>query len=417
MAPPPVLQVVEDDAGAPVGDLEAMPLDDTFMIRTDQIDVGERLRDIDPVWAHALGAMMVRDRQRTAIEVCRLPGSKRWLLVSGGHRLTGALHVGMEYLRAQVVSANRNERRLSEVLENIARRDLDPIDRAASIAELVTLHKVRAGIDPLKDGRATSAVIRWQKAVKNEAADANATIAVAYGWADGVAEQLGMSRRTIENDLLLYRRLAPSLVDMLRKARHPVATNATQLRQLAKLEEYEQREIVEYLLWSGKSLGRPMPKTVADALAMWRGSNRAIDPEAKRLSTFLATFGRMGLAEKKGALAQLAGMLPAGFKLVEAGADLVEVSNIEFEADPLEPAPLTPAVPIHKSVRAEYIACLECGEKHGQLASHLRRKHELTADGYREKWRLPLDYPMTAPDVAEKRRDLARKIGLKGDRA
>ncbi len=97
--------------------------------------------------------MMARDGQRTAIEVCRLPGATRWTVVTGGHRLVGAQFAEIEYLRAQEVSPNRHERRMSEVLENLARRDLDPIDRAAFIAELVTLHKVKVGHDPAKDGR------------------------------------------------------------------------------------------------------------------------------------------------------------------------------------------------------------------------------------------------------------------------
>lgn len=300
--------LVANDAGEAVGDLEAIPLDDTFMVRTDQIDVGERLREVDPVWAHALGQMMLRDRQRTAIEVCRLPGSKRWLLVAGGHRLVGAQHVGMEYLRAQVGSASRTERRMSEVMDNLGRRDLDPVDRAAFIAELVTLHKVRAGIDTTKDGRAVSAAVRWQKAVSQEADDANVTMTFAYGWTDDIAAQLGFSKSTIARDLSLYRRLAPSQIARLREARHPVATNASQLRALTKLEHGDQEMVVSQLLDGGM-------KSVGDAVAKMRGSNRAIDPEAKRLSTFIGTFARMSLAEKKGALAQLAGQLPAGFKL------------------------------------------------------------------------------------------------------
>ncbi|MEO7688779.1 MAG: hypothetical protein ABIS51_05790 [Sphingomonas sp.] len=303
-----------DDAGAPVGDLVALPLDDTFMIRVDQVDIGDRLRPIDPVWAHALGGMMVRDGQQTAIVVCRLPGTKRWTLSAGGHRLVGAQHVGMEFIRAQIGSANRAERRMSEVSENLARRDLDPIDRAAFIAELVSLHKQRVGIDPAAHGRVASITARWQRALKDEAADTNATIARVYGWAADVAEQVGMSRRTIENDLLLFRRLAPSQIARLREVRHPVATNASQLRALAKLDHDDQQKVVWMLTNS------PTFKSVGDAIAKMRGSNRATDPEAKRLSTFLGTFARMALAEKKGALLQLAGQLPAGFRITEGDA-------------------------------------------------------------------------------------------------
>lgn len=413
-----------DDAfiapGAEIDGLTAEKVDEVVLVRVDQIDPGERLREIDPVWAEALGAIILRDGQRDPIDICRLPGRSHWTLAgAGGHRLDGARRAGLEYIKAIVGTAALADRQMREVADNLQRRDLDPIDRAAFVARLVELHKRRAGIDPAKDGRAASIAARWQRAVKDEAADTNATIARVYGWADDVAEQVGMSRRTIENDLLLYRRLAPSQIARLREARHPVATNASQLRALAKLDHDDQRKVVDLLLWEGASLGGARPKSVADAIAKMRGSNRAIDPEAKRLSTFLGTFARMGLAEKKGALLQLAGQLPAGFKLVELGSDATEAAAVEAVASPAEPAAPTPAVPLHKSVKAEYLVCLECGEKLSHLGPHLR-KHGLTPPDYRTKWRLPLDYPMMSPNAEDARRQVAKRLGLrsgKGDGA
>jgi ParB-like chromosome segregation protein Spo0J len=301
---------------APIPGLVAEKADEVILVRVDQVEAGERLRDIDPIWSEALGNIMQRDGQRDPIDICRLPGRTNWTLAgAGGHRLDGARRVGMEFIKAIVGTADLADRQMREVADNLQRRDLDPIDRAAFVARLVDLHKRRAGIDPAKDGRAASVAARWQRAVKEEAADTNATIAVVYGWAEGVAEQVGLSRRTIENDLALYRRLAPSQIARLREARHPVATNASQLRALIKLEHAEQEKAVNLLLLADNI------KTVGDAVAKMRGSNRAIDPEAKRLSTFIGTFARMGLAEKKGALLQLAGQLPAGMKLVEAGSE------------------------------------------------------------------------------------------------
>jgi hypothetical protein len=294
-------------------------LSDFILIRTDEVDVGERLRPIDPVWAEALGQMMLRDGQDTPILVCRLPGSSRWLLVAGGHRHAGAVSAGIAYMRAEIVSANRDDRRFREVRENVMRSDLAPFDRAAHVAEAVAIIKRRAGIDPAADGRAGSAAARWQKAVKDEANDATATIAVAYGFSDTVAADLGFSSRTVEADLTLFRRLSPSIVERLRAARHPVLNNGTQLRALAKLDEQAQAKVVGLLLVPGESLNYSQPKTISDAIAHPLGPKPAAakpDAETKRLSAFIGAFQRMSLAEKKGALAQLAGQLPSGTRIV-----------------------------------------------------------------------------------------------------
>jgi predicted transcriptional regulator len=71
-----------------------------------------------------------------------------------------------------------------------------------------------------------------------------------------------------------------------------------------------------------------------------------------------------------------------------------------------------PAVSIRSSVKREHIVCLEDGKKMKMLKRHLMTDHGMTPDEYRARWSLPSDYPMVAPAYAEKRRDLAKKIGL-----
>ncbi|MGB3470156.1 MAG: MucR family transcriptional regulator [Erythrobacter sp.] len=74
--------------------------------------------------------------------------------------------------------------------------------------------------------------------------------------------------------------------------------------------------------------------------------------------------------------------------------------------------PQEPAVPIKRSVRPDYIICLEDGKKLKMLKRHLRTNFNMTPHEYRVKWNLPQDYPMVAPSYSALRRDLARKIGL-----
>jgi predicted transcriptional regulator len=71
-----------------------------------------------------------------------------------------------------------------------------------------------------------------------------------------------------------------------------------------------------------------------------------------------------------------------------------------------------PAVSIKKSVRPNYIVCLEDGEKFRMLKRHLRTAHDITPDDYRKRWGLARDYPLVAPKYAELRSELAKKIGL-----
>jgi predicted transcriptional regulator len=74
--------------------------------------------------------------------------------------------------------------------------------------------------------------------------------------------------------------------------------------------------------------------------------------------------------------------------------------------------PRAPAVSVKKSVQDEYIVCLEDGKKLKMLKRYLRARYKMTPDEYRARWNLPPDYPMVAPNYAQKRSDFAKKIGL-----
>jgi predicted transcriptional regulator len=71
-----------------------------------------------------------------------------------------------------------------------------------------------------------------------------------------------------------------------------------------------------------------------------------------------------------------------------------------------------PAVSIRSSVKPDFIVCLEDGKKLKMLKRHLMTHYQMTPEQYRSKWGLPADYPMVAPNYAEQRRTLAKKIGL-----
>jgi predicted transcriptional regulator len=92
--------------------------------------------------------------------------------------------------------------------------------------------------------------------------------------------------------------------------------------------------------------------------------------------------------------------------IATVGNPVINAVNAVISDDPV------PAVPIKKSVQANYIVCLEDGVKLKMLKRHLARTYGLTPDQYRKRWGLPADYPMTAPAYAAQRSALAKAIGL-----
>lgn len=87
------------------------------------------------------------------------------------------------------------------------------------------------------------------------------------------------------------------------------------------------------------------------------------------------------------------------------------LSGLGQQAEP-EEAPREPAVSIRASVKPDYLVCLEDGKKLKMLKRYLRTNYDMSPEEYRARWNLPADYPMVAPNYAETRRELAKKIGL-----
>jgi predicted transcriptional regulator len=87
------------------------------------------------------------------------------------------------------------------------------------------------------------------------------------------------------------------------------------------------------------------------------------------------------------------------------------LAGLSSKAEP-EPEPQQPAVSVRASVKPDYIVCLEDGKKLTMMRRYLMTNFGMTPEEYRAKWNLPKDYPMVAPNYAEKRRELAKQIGL-----
>jgi predicted transcriptional regulator len=105
--------------------------------------------------------------------------------------------------------------------------------------------------------------------------------------------------------------------------------------------------------------------------------------------------------------ATTAAEIPALISQIHAALVRVSGGSVEAVAEPSKPA-----VSIKKSMTSDYLVCLEDGKRFKSLKRHLRTQYNMSPEQYREKWGLPADYPMVAPNYAVARSQLAKKMGL-----
>ncbi|MEO0589075.1 MAG: hypothetical protein AAFZ11_00795 [Pseudomonadota bacterium] len=227
------------------------------------IDVGNRIGFYHEDKAVALGRLMAVDGQRDPIKVRANPDNPHqpWKLVTGMHRVMGA-RIESSAIWAIEVSGEDEDFADLEASENLHRRPLGPIERAKFTAALVQAAQERIArehgdLNQYQRG----AKARWdrvkhheegaEEALRDETEDACAKIAQAYSWEESVGEAMGLSRRTIHNDLALFRLLIepfPELIEEL--SRHPVVgENASQLKKIAGVKDQAaRRRVIEKLL-------------------------------------------------------------------------------------------------------------------------------------------------------------------------
>lgn len=234
--------------------------------------IPERIGFLHEDKAAALGRLMAVDGQRDPIKVTRnLPskaiadvvaeGKKPWKLVTGMHRLTGALMEGITVFAIEV-SGKAEDLADLEASENLHRRPLGPIERAKFAAALVTAAQERIAREHGElDQYQLGAKARWdrvkhgeesaEQALQHETQDAADKMSAAYGWQESVADALGLDQRTIRRDLTLYRLIIqpfPDLAEAL--AKHPVVgENGSQLKAITQVkDEGLRRKVIEALL-------------------------------------------------------------------------------------------------------------------------------------------------------------------------
>lgn len=287
------------------------------------IFVPERIGFYHEDKATALGRLIAVDGQRDPIKVQPRKGKQPWTLVTGLHRLRGCEMEGIQVYALEVQGQAEDLADL-EASENLHRRPLGPIERAKFTAALVQAAQDRiarehgnlshqqlgakARWQRVKDGETTA-----EQTLQDESGDACAKFAQAYGWEDAVGEALGMSRRTIHNDLALYRLLIepfPDLIEAL--AKHPViGENASQLKAIAAVkDEAQRREVIELVL--------EQPSVSVEGarirLGIDSGKAPAPTPDVKFTSTISDSWGRLSTTAKREYLPRFVTMLTPDMK-------------------------------------------------------------------------------------------------------
>lgn len=231
------------------------------------IIVGERQGAFWPDKAAALGKMMAQDGQIVPI-IVRKSGPRAaapWTLVAGHHRLGGAKLEGFATINAVELVGSQDDYLKAEALENAARPTRSPLERACFVRAIADAAEKR-----LKDqhGDLTPEQIavraRWdamkgkapgvERAGELDDAEAEYTAEIfsaVYGWQETVAQAIGMTSRTVRNDLALHRALVAPFPTLWRDlATHPiVGENASALREIASYQSIEtRRAIIEGLI-------------------------------------------------------------------------------------------------------------------------------------------------------------------------
>ncbi|MCA3359172.1 MAG: ParB N-terminal domain-containing protein [Roseomonas sp.] len=260
------------------------------LIPVDQIIVEDRLRSVNPDHAALIAESFRANGQMTPIEVRRRHGESGFTLISGAHRLEAAKLAEMDQIAASIIDADKDQARLREIDENLCRRDLTELDRAAFLAERKV---VWAKLNP-------EAVV-----FKNKKSRTN--LSTIGTFAEEVAERLGLSRRSIDRAINRHNALVARARDILAHSRW--ADNGSVLDGLAKLSAQDQIKAAEALtrednparnLSAAIAEFAPRPKGAAAAeanqeydrlITAWRKAGRVA---RKRFIDFLVAEGEIG---------------------------------------------------------------------------------------------------------------------------
>jgi ParB family chromosome partitioning protein len=204
----------------------------TVRIPLDRIDVGERLRKVDPDYAAWIAASMAEIGQITPIEVRPVghANAHRYRLTAGEHRLEGAKLNAWPDIEARVVKATDLQAELREIVENLVRHELNALDRATALARMQAVYEA---LNPETVRGKAGAEARWHAKTK-------------LGFASATTDKLRMSKTDFNRAVRRHNKIVPDVREKI--AGTWIAAKGVELDALVRLEPDEQRKAVKLML-------------------------------------------------------------------------------------------------------------------------------------------------------------------------
>ena len=256
-------------------------------IPLNQIEVGDRLRTVDPSWVEFLAASIAERGQDTPVWVRKIGRTEKYALIAGGHRIAALKEAGKEVAIASVIKATEAEAQLLEIDENLIRRELTPLDRATFLARRKEVYE--ALYPETKHGAAPNG-----GKVANLGDFANR-------FSEATAERLGVSERSIQRAVARYQALAADVRQTI--AGTWLAESGSQLDELAKLTPDLQRKVADFALqWPGV---RKVSEIVRQI------ENRPKPPAPEKLERFLTFWRKCDPEERQQIVEYAAGQMPS----------------------------------------------------------------------------------------------------------
>ena len=222
-------------------------------IKISLIDVPEgRLRAVDPDWAGCLAGMFQEVGQKTPIDV--VAEGKRYRLVAGAHRLEAAKIAKWREIEARVLPGGGQqpveELRLHEILENLARKNFNALERCEALSEMKRIYEALHP-ETRNGGKRGNQHMGGQKR-QNEI----------FSFCQNAAETTGLTTRAIQIAVAIFNGLTPHSRERLRGS--VFAEKQSDLKTLSALDADQQLRVLDLIL------GEP-PRTLADALVLAEG--------------------------------------------------------------------------------------------------------------------------------------------------
>ncbi|MFT8896732.1 MAG: ParB N-terminal domain-containing protein [Acetobacter sp.] len=250
-----------------------------------QIDVGTRLRAIDPDNAAVIAASMMEVGQRQPIEVRKIAKPKDgrlYLLVTGAHRMKAMEIAGIEEAQAIVVKASEIEAQLLEIDENLCRHELNELDRATFLAKRKEVYEALHPETKHGGDRRSDQVCNLAHLIPS--------------FTEATAQKLGFDSSTIRRSLSRYSNIAPDVREKI--AGTWVSRSGVQLDALAKHPPEMQRQIVEMVI------RYPEITKIADAVSEITKAPKPVPPTA--LEKVLTIWRKMDGRARLGVLRNMA---------------------------------------------------------------------------------------------------------------